>query len=331
MTAVAAAGPPIAELPMETVHRIVNTVRARDAELSGGFRLAGELANVAHFIHLDQGIARRHVVLTSDGKSTGRVEDFFYDTFPDYKPPGTLRYVSTEFDDERNLTVWRTQFLRAMRGPYINDAFEGQVAYVLNPAGEVIEAGENLELTRYQTTDNQTRNQFDRVLWGAGRGLAPYLKKALGAISLDDGLVQVNVEGIFGPVPMHGRWVITVDTDNDYLIRTAEFYRGDETVPRVTVETSGVVRAQRADDGSFFSVAASGRVSYRVRSDFTFDIDVKCHELKLQADHDLLQSLQEELNGRVPPDVTVWDYRQNAEKADVYPARVIDTETVPGE
>ncbi|MHC4428340.1 MAG: hypothetical protein ACYS0D_07020 [Planctomycetota bacterium] len=335
MTALlAAAGPPSAELPAEAAHRVLNTVRARDAELSKGFRLSGELANVAHFVHLDQGIARRHVVLTGDGKSMGRVEDFFYDNFPDYKPPGTLRYVSTEFDDEGNLTVWRTQFLRALRGPYINHAFEGQVAYVLNPSGEVIEAGENLELTRYQTTDNQTRNQFERVLWGVGRGLAPYLKRAESAEALDGGLVRVKVEGIFGLTSMQGHWQITVDPDNDHLIRSAEFYRGDETVPRMTVETSGVVRAQPTPGApesaqKRLAVAASGRVSFRVTSDFTFDVDVKCHELKLEADRDLLETLLEELNARVPPDVTVWDHRQGAETPEVYQPRVIDTETMP--
>lgn len=80
-----------------------------------------------------------------------------------------------------------------------------------------------------------------RVLWPLGRGFCRRIDRLNEVIPQPNDTLLVKAEATRYGTMM--RWELVVDPHEDFLVRSAKWYRGDDTMPSYTIETLGTLIA----------------------------------------------------------------------------------------
>lgn len=135
-------------------------------------------------------------------------------------------------------------------------------------------------LNKYPVNNDDARNLFYRYLLPLGRGYSGLLSRVDRVIQSSGSAVTVEGVGFcFSPHP--GKWVLTVDTRNQYLVTRATFTRDGANSPTLVCQSEGVL-GKVIPLGQKGTLTLGGYVISVVATDYARAIDesVKADVLK---------------------------------------------------
>lgn len=217
------------------------------------------------------------------------------------KNAAALRRSAVDYDDAGNMEVSVrekvvTLFDENVSAQTITDTF-----YSVTPAHEVKQTFQSTILSRCAPEASTLVLPLRRTLWSLGRGYADFLEEVTAVEQLADGLVKISATGIFDRGDP-GRWELEVDPKASYLVRRAFFYAPNAKRPCVSMTNSDVrlnENCQYPGKATFVFNVAGLEQSHH----FTFA------EARLDARHAYFKMAKEMVDGPLPPNCIVNDYR----------------------
>jgi hypothetical protein len=225
---------------------------------------------------------------------------------PKGDPTPLLAGKPDDFDIEGVIFVARPKISQILRTDQEYKLREVRTTYVLRPPNELVskEETDNV-IVLYSREKRETDTAFSFPLLGTGRGFSPYLDEFLSITNSEPNMLICEADGTYpNPVPFPCKWRITVDVDNDYLVREA-----------VATSVSGVPLTRFRTEGVF---ASGGNIiarkctidddrSSQSQKDSPFQIVYEQYEDR--ADLELLAMVKVEFDPPYVDGTTVSDHR----------------------
>jgi hypothetical protein len=175
------------------------------------------------------------VTVTVDGDTTAYSVTRYYDkepSFPQKKQPPSY------YTREGNIIIWRDTNRQGLIGPDLNANRAQRITTTLTPDNKVILQDEGAPSVEFKPVDSDDTHVLDHLvpILSTGRGYGHHLVRAKEIIEETANEITFTAYGRFGRD--EALWKLTVDTQNGYLVRSAEFY-GEGRPPILAVSTKG--------------------------------------------------------------------------------------------
>jgi hypothetical protein len=224
---------------------ILNILRQKDnVSVSEGYKVSFILTEQASRFSSKQGIVIEDCNATwiSEGSFAMKITNYYEKEIPVFAPLGTEGYRSWDYDSNGNLIVWRDLESYILFTPERNDRIVNTRAYRIDPNGKLAKEGRIKKiLHRYPIGSRGNIYEFDQFQLAMGRGFSKYLKNITAVESLSSGLVKVTAQELGSQSVPGGIWDITIDPNNDYIVREAIFTQEGFSKPTIVATSSGII------------------------------------------------------------------------------------------
>jgi hypothetical protein len=165
-----------------------------------------------------------------------------YEHPPVFHPVGALGSRPIDYDSDSNLIVWRSLERYVLFTKEDNRVRENFATYKVSPAGTIVSTTRYETEERYLVGNLESVYIFDQLRLATGRGFAHHLTAITRKeeTSLSTNTRKLEASGTFAE-SFKGKWGISVDEAEDYLIREARFPVDGADKPFVVVTNSGLV------------------------------------------------------------------------------------------
>ncbi len=122
------------------------------------------------------------------------------------------------------------------------------------PARPVLDAAPRIDI--YEANNHDAANLYYRYLLALGRGYGQLITQITSVEEVEGGILRVTANGsLFSRYG--GEWILSVDTQHDYLVREASFRRAGEAVPGFTAHSQGTTQSGAVALAAFGDAAFS--------------------------------------------------------------------------
>ena len=225
---------------------------------------------------------------------------YHYEHTPVFGRLGSCNYTPIDYDQEGNLIVWRIMEKYILSAPERNESVLRIESTFVDPNGKLLNKGSShTKLRRYPPSNHSHMYEFNQSELAAGVGFSKHLGAITSVKPLPLGLIKTTSQGSFGP-SLRGTWELTVDPNEDYIVRKALFTQLGRDEPTIVVTSNGLI----TKDG--LTLAKHGTFKY---SNF-LDVSVEVTDIsKVAGANALYEEVLSRLNEPLPPGSQIMDRR----------------------
>jgi len=187
------------------------------------------------FFDFDNVGFRETVTVTMDGETTAYTIARYYDKEPSY-PDKKLQ--PNYYDSQGNFNVWRDTNRQGLISPELNANRAQRVVTSINLDNQVVLEDEGAPWVEFRPATSNETYVLDYLvpILSIGRGYGSRLVRVKEIIEETANEITFTAYGRFGRD--EALWKITVDTQNAYLVRSAQFY-AEGRPPILSISTKG--------------------------------------------------------------------------------------------
>lgn len=282
---------------------ILDILASQDSQLcSTGFGASYEMRIPSHPFDPKQSLEIMAAELTCDNASRAIYTVSGYDAAPMYRPPVQDDQNALDYDDLGNYLLWRTDEKSVLSAPDLNDTRAATQVFEVSPDGAVTPGALHVQSFLYAIGSDENLYEFDHFLFCVGRGFSQHLALLVSSTPLGEGLIEVVATGSYGS-GFTGTWVLIVDENADFLVRSAAFTEDEHNETVLTVSSLGALSSNG------LSIGESGQITFDRVIAPDYVVEVVVTSFQGTTDAQLLTDVRDNVTALLANGDEIVDYR----------------------